>query len=155
MDSGASANTIRARLVKNYKKKDLKFPLTWETTNGSFDTTETVEAKFQMPEFSDSTTVTQTFHVCEQKMPYDVILGRNALQQLGITLDFKDSVIKWNDTSVEMKEPTFLNKKSNLANLAYDDDPLHCAESSERAERILEITSPKQDLAAIVENQKI
>lgn len=87
-------------------------------------------------------------------MPYDVILGRNALQQLGITLDFKNSVIKWNNTSVEMKEPTFLNRKSNLINLAYDDKPLHCAESSERAERILNLTSPKADLATIAAGQK-
>ena len=118
--------------------------MTWETTNGSFDTTETVETKFILPEFSESTTLTQTFHVCDQKMPYDVILGRNTLQQLGIVLDFKDSVIKWNETSVDMKDPTLLNNKSNLNNLAFYDEPAHCAESSERAERILDLTFKSQ-----------
>ena len=85
--------------------------MTWETASGSFDTTETVDAKFQMPEFNDSTTVTQTFHVCKQKMPYDVILGITALQHLGMTLDFKNSTVTWNNTNVDMKEPTFLHKK--------------------------------------------
>ena len=53
-----------------------------------------------------------------------------------------------------MKEDAFLNKKSNLINLADLDEPLHCAESSERAQRILNLTSPKADLAAIAAGQK-
>ena len=84
--------------------------MTWETANDSFDTTETVDVKFQMPEFTESATVTQMFHVCEQKIPYDAIIGQNTLKQLGITLDFGNSEITWNGYSVDMKEPILLEK---------------------------------------------
>ena len=97
--------------MKNHKKMEVKFPVTWETTNGSFNTTETVEVKFQMPEFSKSTTFTHTFHVCDQEISYEVILGHEALKQLGIILDFGNSIITWSNTIVDMKEPTFQNKK--------------------------------------------
>ena len=88
LDSGASANTICARLVQNHKKNKLKFPVTWETASGSIDTTETIDIKFQISELNNSTTVTKTFHVCNQKIPYNVILGRTALQHLGMMLGF-------------------------------------------------------------------
>ena len=52
LDSGASTNTIRARHVKHHKRKILKFPFKWETTNGTFKATEKVDAKLQMLEFS-------------------------------------------------------------------------------------------------------
>ena len=69
LDSGASANTIRARHVKNYFKKTLKIPVTWETTNGSFMTWGMVTERIRFLEFNKSATVKQTYHVCNQKIP--------------------------------------------------------------------------------------
>ena len=57
LDSGALTNTIRARHVKGHNRETLKFPVKWDTTNGSFETTETVDAKFHLPEFTNSTTI--------------------------------------------------------------------------------------------------
>ena len=65
LDSGALTNTIRARHVKRHNRKTLKFPVKWDTTNGIFETMETVDAKFHLPEFTESTTVRQLFHVCD------------------------------------------------------------------------------------------
>ena len=128
----------------------LKIPVTWETANGSFITSETVTARLRLPEFNESATVKQTFHVCDQKMPYDIIMGRETLQKLGIVLDFKESQIIWNETSVEMKTPNELDKKSNLLTLTSANEPAYCVQNSERAERILDITSSAADIPAIV-----
>lgn len=94
--------------------------------------------------------VKQTFHVCNQKIPHDIIIGRETPQRLGITLDFKDSKIIWNDTGVEMKQPKLLNNRSNLHNLANTDELTHCVQNSEQAKRILDITSPAANVSAIV-----
>ena len=102
--------------------------MTWETANGSFMTSETVTAQIRLPEFKESATVKQTYHVCNQKIPYDVIIGRETLQQLGISLDFKNSQIIWNDSAVEMKQPKLLDNRSNLLNLASADEPTHCVQ---------------------------
>lgn len=126
--------------------------MTWETANGSFITSKTVTARIRLPEFHESATVTQTYHVCHQKIPYDVIIGRETLQQLGISLDFKNSQIIWNDSAVEMKQPKLLDNRSNLLQLANADEPRHCVQNSLRAERILDITSPAADIFAIVGN---
>ena len=133
-----------------YVHVTLKIPVTWETANGSFMTSETVTAQIRMPEFNESATGKQTYHVCHQKIPYDVIIGRETLQQLGISLDFKNSQIIWNDSAVEMKQPKLLDNRSNLLQLANADEPSHCVQNSQRAERILDITSPAADISAIV-----
>ena len=124
--------------------------MTWETANGSFMTSETVTARLRFPKFNELATVKQTYHVCNQKIPYDVIIGRETLQQLGISLDFKNSQIIWNDSAVEMKQPKLLDNRSNLLNLASADEPTHCVQNSQRAERILDITSSAADVSTIV-----
>ena len=85
--------------------------MTWEIANGSFQTMGNVKAKVQILEFIESIMATQMFHGFHQNFSYDVILGRKALKQLEITLDFGNSIIRWPNASVEMKESTFLNEK--------------------------------------------
>ena len=102
----------------------------WETTNGSFIASEIILAWIHLHEFNKSATVEQTFHACNQKIPYDIIIGRETLQLFCITLDFKDFQIIWNITSVEMKQPKFLNNRSNLLNLVSADEPTYCVQNS-------------------------
>ena len=40
---------------------------------------------------------------------YDIILGRDVMQNLGINLDFEDKVIRWNGSSANMKNPQSAN----------------------------------------------
>jgi len=40
---------------------------------------------------------------------YDVILGRHFLQKVGISLDFNNQLISWNDVSTLMKKPQSAN----------------------------------------------
>ena len=36
---------------------------------------------------------------------YDMILGRDVLSELGITLDFMDQTMTWDDSTIRMKDP--------------------------------------------------
>eukprot|EP00957_Ditylum_brightwellii_P021852 1648251-Ditylum_brightwellii.AAC.3 len=44
-----------------------------------------------------------TMHVTDQLGRYDMILGRDLLQELVIDLDFKENSIVWGDYQVNMK----------------------------------------------------
>ena len=50
---------------------------------------------------------------------------------------------------MEVKQPKLLDSRSNLLNLASSNEPTYCV-NSQRAERILDITSPAADFSAIV-----
>ena len=69
---------------------------------------------------------------------------------MGNFLDFKNSQIIWNNSAVEMKQPKLLDNRSNLLQLANADEPSHCVQNSQRAEGILDITSPAANISAIV-----
>ena len=88
LDSGGSANLVRKTAVKNLKKLNSKNPVTWKTANGKFSTDQTVNVKFQLPEFTEKITVNQPFHVCPHDLDYDMIIGRETLVKLGIGIDF-------------------------------------------------------------------
>ena len=39
---------------------------------------------------------------------YDMILGRDIMSELGITLAFKDQTMTWDDSTIHMKDPESL-----------------------------------------------
>eukprot|EP00957_Ditylum_brightwellii_P040031 3029601-Ditylum_brightwellii.AAC.1 len=47
--------------------------------------------------------VEHTMHITDQVGRYNMILGRDVLQELGIDLDFKESSITWGDYQANMK----------------------------------------------------
>ena len=71
--------------------------MTWTTTKGKFVKTKLVVPKFHVPEFDKRVTIKQPFHVCEHKLSYDMIIGRETLAKLGFVIDFEKNQIFWND----------------------------------------------------------
>ena len=35
---------------------------------------------------------------------YDITIGRDVMSELGITLDFKDQIMTWDDSTINMKD---------------------------------------------------
>ena len=102
-DSGASKSIIKSDLVKKLRvKRDSH--TRWKTAAGNFDTNATAKVQFKMPEFHETTAVEWTFHVTKQPLGYDIILGRDLLEELGVTIDFKTLTLTWDDVSVPMKD---------------------------------------------------
>ena len=155
LDSGGSANLVRSAAVKNLKKSKSKIPIHWNTANGKFLTDQTVNATFQLPEFTEDVTFNQPFHVCPHDLDYDLIIGRETLIALGIGIDFLERQITWNDVRVEMKDPTLFDNRKNLLSLAMQVDPRKCKESLDRALHILNAGREENpDLARAVHDCK-
>ena len=47
--------------------------------------------------------ISAPFHVTTKKSNYNVIFGRNLLQEIGIQLDFKNTFIGWKDINLPME----------------------------------------------------
>ena len=104
-----------ASLVRHHAKRKSKNPIKWVTACGNFTTTDVASLEFLLPEFSETAYISSDFHVCDHKIGYDMIIGQETLQKLGIILDFKNGEIGWDNMQVEMKSPTFFMIKLILS----------------------------------------
>ena len=138
MDSGGSANLIERRHVgKNFEIKNSKRPVTWTTANGKFVTNKLVVPEFHLPEFDERVTIKQPFHVCEHRLGYDMIIGRETLAELGFIIDFEKNQISWNDMNVGMKDPAFFDNKETFM-MATQSEPETYQRALKRALNIIE-----------------
>ena len=108
LDSGASASIVSERFVTRFKQiNDEK--CTWKTMAGSFTTSKQCIVEFTVPELNPTAKVRHKMYVVPKMAKYNLIIGRDILQKLGINLDFKDQVVRWNGNSASMKLPDCAN----------------------------------------------
>lgn len=111
LDTGAMANTMCTLLVPHHAKRKSKNPIKWITACGDFTTTDVASLEFILPKFWEQVYISSDFHVCNHKIGYDMIMGQETLQKLGIIIDFKNGEIGWDNMQIEMKSPTFFDHK--------------------------------------------
>jgi len=68
---------------------------------GSISTSQKAKVQFMLPELSETKIITWNLHVFKKTTKYDMILGRDLLQDLGILLNFKDQTITWEEVSLQ------------------------------------------------------
>ena len=103
LDTGSSSSIISTKVAKygvNIQKgKGNK--VEWNTAAGSFSTTTMKQLVFQLPEFSSKKKIVHNFHVTQgMALTYDMIIGRDLLNELGIVVDFAQKVLTWEGTDV-------------------------------------------------------
>ena len=80
----------------------------WTTKGGIFTTQGTSDIRFRLIEFSTQDTINWTFHVdgtkARQQTSYDMIIGRDLLEELGIDISFRNNTITWEEATIPMKE---------------------------------------------------
>jgi len=161
-DSGATGNLIADYLVGREDKTKIS-GVTYTTANGNFTTKEACDVTFDMPEFSSRKSVDLTFNVFKNStnIPYDMIIGTEALDTLGVKLDFENNVCKWDNVKIEMKtnaECFDLVNSHKLYTLfttvVSDDEPAEVKEASKRVEGILDAVYEKADITNIVNECK-
>ena len=114
LDSGSTGNVLSNQHV-HFSTNTRRANKIWRTAAGTFRTTKEIEQKVQMTEFSESKDVSINFNVHEGNIgPYDAIIGRRTMQELGLILDFKNDEIIWEGTKVCMKHPDELASKEQL-----------------------------------------
>ena len=88
LDLGGSGTIIKHDIVKDlWIKQDDK--TVWTTTAGNFSTTGRTVVDFQLPELQSQTMIHKTVHVTTKPMNYDMIIGQDLLEELGIDLSFQ------------------------------------------------------------------
>ena len=76
------------------------------TTQGTYDCDEAVVlSNLSLPEFVNGQKIANlSAQVFDSKnCPYDIILGRNFMDSIGLDIQFSAGSIKWLDTIVDMK----------------------------------------------------
>ena len=83
-------------------------------------------------------------HVFDQKLNYDIIIGRDLMRELGIKLDFERNRTRWLDVSIPMKRT-----ECTLEDFYVQDTPA-VEEASNRMRSILEAKYEPADLEELV-----
>ena len=102
LDSGATSTLIHSKFVKHQKRVKCS-PTKWETQNGSFITNSKAKIEFLIPELNDQRLVKTTVHDTNQPMSYDIIIGTDLMQEIGIDLLNSSKTIKWDEQEINMR----------------------------------------------------
>jgi hypothetical protein len=148
LDSGASASIFNIKYLNKLRLKRNQ-TTTWTTAAGNFTTSRTTEVQFTMPELYDDRVIEWKVHVAKDTGSYDAVIGRDLLRELGITLNFKDSTVTWDDSTIHMR-----SQRSRAANAYFIRDSKELEDSTTRVKRILDAKYEKADLVATVSNCK-
>ena len=126
LDSGTSSSIILHKYVKNLRQNDTAATI-WQTQGGQFITTKRCKVHFSLPEFFDNRLIHWNFHVANTTTPansYDMIIGRDIMTELGITLDFNLLVMTWDNATVLMRSADALSTEDAyvIYNETYESD---------------------------------
>ena len=150
-DTGCGATLIHHSLVKNLKQKKER-PSKWTTKAGSFQTTKTCKVNFTLPAFHKERNISWTAFVDESDnlaCRYDMIIGRDLLEELGINFLFSEQMMEWDNASTPMLDPDQFNH-DNIDQLEHELLYMHDPDTTE-AERIQDILNAKYSPADLVQ----
>ena len=143
LDSGASGTIISSQFTKLLNLQSGK-RCKWNTMAGSFTTKHDCLINFNLPELHPTASIKYLVHVTPHMANYDMILGRDILQDLGIVLDFQERQIRWKEYYTPMKNPEILR----VSNYSAENTQTIQAET-ERIQRILDAKYERANLVEI------
>ena len=144
LDSGASGSIVSKDAVKKLKinKRTSKDSTEWTTAAGTLTTLAKCQVNFLLPELSPTKTIHHKFHVTENRITnYDMVIGRDLLQELGIDLKFSNQSIVWDDGDIPMKP-----KESSVETSFFVEEPDGLMAETDRMSKILDAKYAKADL---------
>jgi hypothetical protein len=104
-DNGSSGSIIIAKFIKKTTyKNDTKTE--WLTKGGTFQTSGKCKTNFILNEFYKSKVIEWTLHVNKTSSPhrYDMIIGHDFMNQLGIILNFYGQTMTWDKSTIKQNE---------------------------------------------------
>jgi gag-polyprotein putative aspartyl protease len=150
LDSGASESLINAKHVKHLRvKKASKSSTVWSTPAGEMKTLSQVKAQFTIPELQEKKLLEWNLHVAENMGAYDMIIGQDIMNFLGINIQFSDLTVHWEHATSMLFKPVD----------ATIDTDYHIAESmavedtTERIRKILDAKYQATDLVKVCSAQ--
>ena len=154
-DSGASGCLID----EGYCLKKSKSNKSFSTANGAYKTNFDSEVFFTLPEFSNSKIVKWNFAVAKSSdIGYDMVIGRDLMESLGIDLLFSRKVVTWEGNELPMRDFNKQTKKMKFSAhemnkiIQENMEPISTKEATKRVVEILDAKYEKADLEQVVNN---
>ena len=144
LDTGASSSIINKQCVEGLKLDKSKVT-EWRTSAGVFTTNKQVKLNLKLPEFFQNRIITYNVHVTENTSTYDMIMGRDMLQELGIQISFGTDSVTWDEVSIPMK-PFHARIETDY----HIDDSVAVKEATKRIKQILDAKYEPADLDEVV-----
>ncbi len=147
LDTGSSDSHIKRTLVRKlHLKKDTA--AVWDTAAGKVSTNQKCDINFALPEFFSTHTITWETHVrMIENINYDMIIGRDLLDYLGIDVCFSTSSIKWENAEIPMR-----SADATIADSFYIEDPQDLYTTVDRVKEILDAKYEPANLDEITKN---
>jgi hypothetical protein len=102
LDSGSSGTLLTKKFTDKLKKK--KVPQGWSTPGGQLNTNQMVKTQLTIPELQDDKLIEWSMYVTEDLGNYDMIIGRDMLQFLGINIQFSTQEVVWDYATMPFKD---------------------------------------------------
>ena len=124
---------------------------------GTYLTEGTAPVKFTLPEFCPHSEIEWQFHVesagTEENYDFDIIIGEDLIDKLGIKLDYAERTVSWNDIERPMKPVTEDTPKISI-NMIHDHEreSKHLRDSLDDFEEKLEVEYKKANLEKVVKD---
>ena len=103
LDSGGSETLVSERFAKKLRRVKSK-RTEWTTPAGVLQTDTKVKAQFILAEFHDNKMIEWNVHVTKDMGAYDMIIGRDILQDLGIDIHFSTQTVEWEGIEIPFKD---------------------------------------------------
>jgi len=153
-DSGSSHTMVKTKWTKHCKHlKGRKSEQEFHTAAGTFKAAGKVVTEFSLPDFNDSKVLSWPCYLDEtEAIGYDMIIGRDLMNEIGLSLDFKNKEIIWDDLRLPMRKQG--NKDCSINEVVQRTmEPEATQELTERASKILDSKYEKADLREVANKQ--
>jgi hypothetical protein len=151
IDSGGSGCLIAQHLAQNLPTttQNSQSTVQFFTAAGTYTSQGLVQLQFSMPELHHDRLIEWSFHICENLGAYDIIIGRDLMQELPINLHFDTMEIEWDTSRIPMRPVEATSPMS-----FHVQDPPAVADATKRIKEILEAKYEKADIPKLVSEQK-
>ena len=156
VDTGTTSSIILGRFTKKLRTKRT-VATTWRTKAGTFTTTEKCKIKFRLPELHRERIIEYYVNVDNSKEApnsyYDLLLGTDMCQELGIIIDYKESVVRWDNATTPLVDRDAFRTDCNLYEYLYQQsaESESARSATARMTRILDNDYHRADLEAVVQ----
>ena len=100
-----------------------------------------------LPELHHDKTIEWSFHVTKTLGAYDMIIGRDLLEFLGIDIKFSDKTVEWDSAIMPFKDI------DDLGGTFHADEPPQIVDASDRLKKILDAKYEAADLQEVCRQQ--
>lgn len=151
VDSGGAESIATEKLVTKLRvRKTTGPPQKWGTCSGELTTNKKAKSQFTLPELHNDKLIEWDFHVTPDLGVYDLIIGCDLMEFLGIDVCFSTQEVEWDNATVPFKDG-----EEALKGLFHVDDPEIILEEHERVKKILNAKYEAADLEQVCREQTL